>query len=327
MENCTNGSGNCSAVEAQGGVSNFVAFGVLITVMGTLTFVLNTPIIIALCMTRGVVKALRVFLISTLLSGLLISGTMIASSLIAFVDVFFATPDPPLLLCRFILWVHNISAVARSLSVMGFSIMVLIVVRYGKKTIRPIYIVLPIAIIWGLSLLLTIQYQVPQVYATRYIGGSVCLPVQDDTIIFEARLFFTVFVLIIASWLPLVVCIVVPIIVLCYIKERSITADNEYSKAVAKLGLFLIAGNFINAAGLTIISILTYVTSAGGAELIYCIYAIVLLSVYPAPILIVTFLKPVRAKMKTFLTCLICCYASKLSMKSEGSASTADTAV
>ena len=181
--------------------------------------------------------------------------------------------------------------------------MVLIVVRYGKKNIKPLYIVMPLAGVWGLSLLLTIQYQVPQVYAVKYTAGAVCLPVQDETIILEARTFFSVFLLTVTSWVPLVVCIAVPIYVLCYIKKNSITADNDYGKAVAKLGVFLVSGNFINATGITVISILIYIVTVGGEKVIYFIYIIVLLSLFPAPILVVAFLKPVRDNLKKFVVC------------------------
>ena len=317
MESCVNGSVNCSdSLQAPGNRSEFEVFGVLVTAMGGATFVLNVPTIIALCLTRAVSKALRVFLISTLLSGLLVSGTFTLSGLIGVVTVFFTTPPPPLLLCRFIFWLHNIGGVARSYSLTGFSIMVLIVVRYGKKNIKPLYIVMPLAAVWGLSLLLTIQYQVPQVYAVKYIAGAVCLPVQDETIILEARTFFSVFLLTVASWVPLVVCIAVPIYVLCYIKKNSITADNDYGKAVAKLGVFLVSGSFINATGITVISILIYVVPVDGKIVIYFIYTIELLPLFPAPILIVAFLKPVRDNLKKFVVCCldICHFHRKTSL-------------
>ena len=60
-----------------------------------------------------------------------------------------------------------------------------------------VYVILytSLCIVWGILLLLTIQYQVPQVYGVKFIVGSVCLPVQDETIFIEARAFFIVFVL------------------------------------------------------------------------------------------------------------------------------------
>ena len=322
MENCTNGSGNCNGTTD---ASDFAAFGLLITAMGGLTFALGIPAIIALCMAHAVAKVLRVYLISALVSGFLISGPFTLSSLIVFVTVFFGTPPPPLLLCRFVFWVHNIGSVARSFSVAGFSIMVLVVVRYGKSTIKLPYIVLSVLAVWGLSILLTIQYQVPQVYAVKYTAGVVCLPVQDGIFI-EARLFFTALLLIIISLVPLIVCIVVPLAVLCYIKKHSVTADNGYGKAIAKLGLFLVTGNLINAIGVMVFSILLYVTSVGGARVIYSVYVIVLLSLYPTPILIVTYLKPVRDQMKSFLMCLLHCLPlTGLRIKSEKTVATVIT--
>ena len=322
MENCTNGSGNCSEVADP---SVFAAFSILMPIMGGLTFALSLPVIIALCATRSVAKVLTVFLISTLVSGLLISGTFTLSSLIAFVTVFFGTPTAPRPLCRFIFWLHNFGSVVRPLCVVAFSIMVLVVVRFGKKTIKTRYIVLCFVIILGLAILITIQYLLPPVYDLEYNAGAVCFPVQDSATVLAARLIFTVLLLTIPSWAAVVVCIVVPIIVLRYIKKNSVTSDNKYGKSMARLGLFLITGNLINAVGITISSIFVYVIPIGGVPVVYCIYAIVFLSLYPAPILIVAFLKPVRDQLKRFLMCVLhCSPPSKVPGKSEKSGITAN---
>ena len=311
----------------------FEAFGFLITAMGGLLFLLSIPTIIALCSTQAVAKSLRIYLISALVSGILINTTSILSGIIAVVTVFSGAPPPPPLLCRFLIWVYNIGQSARCFSVVGFSIMVLVVVRCGKRNMKVLYIILSLCFVWGISLLVTIQYQVPQVYAVRFIAGAVCLPVQDDTIIIQARLFFTVFVLAIITFVPLIVCIAVSLIVFCYIKKHSITGDISCGKAVVKLGMFLLTGNLINSTGSIVISILAYFTTGSGAvALIYCVYATGLLSLYPTPILIIAFLKPVRDKLKTFLMCRCLCSHPSVAetiatKKSEKSMPTANTSV
>ena len=330
MENCTSDS-NCTGHGVEKG--EFEAFGFLITAMGGLLFLLSIPTIIALCSTQAVAKSLRIYLISALVSGILINTTSILSGIIAVVTVFSGAPPPPPLLCRFLIWVYNIGQSARCFSVVGFSIMVLVVVRCGKRNMKVLYIILSLCFVWGISLLVTIQYQVPQVYAVRFIAGAVCLPVQDDTIIIQARLFFTVFVLAIITFVPLIVCIAVSLIVFCYIKKHSITGDISCGKAVAKLGLFLLTGNLINSISSTVITILAYFTSGSGAvALIYCIYAIGLLSLYPTPILIIAFLKLVRDKLKAFLMCRCLCSHPSVAetiatKKSEKSMPTANTSV
>ena len=300
LENCSNDF-NCTGTEGdQGSPGVLEAFGILIMTLGGGTFVLSVPTILALCAARTIHKGLRIYLLNTLVSGLLISTVGIVSSLIA-LTVFSGAPPPPLLLCRFLLWAYNIASLARSLSVVGYSIMVLTVVRYGKRNMKAVYIILSLFSLWGLCVLLRTDYLVPQVYAVDFVDDAVCLPVQDDTIILQARLFFTAFGIILITVVPLVVSIAVPLIVLCYIKKHAVAGAN-YGRAVAKLGLFLVMGSFINSAGIIVISILVYL-SIGANELIYFVYVIALFSLYPTPILIIIFLKPVRDKMKRFLMC------------------------
>ena len=179
-----------------------------------------------------------------------------------------------------------------------------VIVLYGQR-VKTLYIVLSLCVVWGLSILLCIQYQVPQLYAVSYVAGAVCLPVPDDTIIREAQLFFMIVGLTIISLVPVVVCLVVPCIVLRYIKKHSITAESDYNKPVAKLALCLVTGTSINSVGIITISILAYL-SIGSTAGIYSIYIIGLVSLYPAPILIIAFLKPVRYRMKTLLSGRMC---------------------
>ena len=300
-------------------------FGILLLSMGGMTFLLSVPTIIALCAARAVAKVLRIFLVNLLVTGLLTNSLVIISILIVLITVFSGAPPPPPLFCRFFLWLYNITSLVRSFSVVGFSIMVLTVVKHGKN-MRLIYIILSLCLVWGLSLLLTIQYQVPQVYAVAFVAGAVCLPVLDGTIIPEARISFTALHLIITALVPLVVCIVVPLIVLCYSKKHSATGSSDYSKAAAKLALFMVAGSLINSVGIIVSGVLGYV-SASADVIIYIGYIMIVFSLYPTPILTITFLKPVRDKMKIFLKCKCVHSGSSAPSVTEKSSSTARTSL
>lgn len=317
ISNCT----NC--------VHEFAAFGFLLPVLAGVLFSLSLPTIIALCTTQAVDKGFRMFLTSALVSGILIIISSCLMGLIALVTVFFPVQPPATLLCRFLIWVYNIGQVARSFSVVGFSTMVLVVVRYGRKNMKVMYIILSLCIVWGISLLLTVQYQVPQVYALKFIVGSVCLPVQDETIFIEARIFFTLFVLAVITFVPLFVCTAQSVIVFCYLKRHNITGDIKYNMTMTKLAMFLLTGNLFNSTGSLVISILAnFTTGSGSVALIYCIYVIGLLSLYPTPILILSFLKPVRNKLKTFLKCTcLCGRHSSFAETTAKSMSTSDTSL
>ena len=287
--------------------SAFEALGFLLVIMGGLSLFLSVATLVALCAARAVAKGLRMYLLNILMSEILINASGILSGLIALVTVFSAAPAPPSLLCRFIIWLFNISELARCFSVVGFSLMVLIVVRYGHKNIKVKYIIASLCVVWGLSVLLTIQYQVPQVYAVGFFAGAVCFPVRDDTIFLEARLFFTVLFLFVTTLLPLAVCIAVPIVVYRYTKKHSVTGGIDYGKAVAKLCLILLTGTLMNSTVTIVIAVLAYFSSGSGtaALIIYLVYVIGVLSLYPSSILIIIFLKPVQDKMKAFISPLI----------------------
>ena len=282
--------------------SAFEALGFLLVIMGGLSLFLSVPTIVALCTARAVAKGLRMYLLNILMSEILINASVILSGLIALVTVFSAAPAPPSLLCRFIIWIISISQLGRCFSVVGFSLMVLVVVQYGHKNIKIMYIIASLSVVWGLSVLLSIQYQVPQVYAVGFLAGAVCFPVRDDTIFLEARAFFTVLFLFVTTLLPLVVCIAVPIIVFRYTKKHSVTGGIDYGKDAAKLCIFLLTGTLMNSTVTIVTSVLTYFSGSGTAALIiYLVYVIGVLSLYPLSILIIIFLKPVQDKLKAFI--------------------------
>ena len=301
MENCSNGS-NCTGTSGeQGSPGVLEAFGILTIALAGLVFVLIVPTVVAVCMAQSIPKGLKAYLLSTLVSGMLINTIGILASLIACVKAFSSAPLPSLDLCRFILWAYYSTTTARGFSVVGYSVMVLIVVRYGKN-VKTLYVILSLGVMWGLALLLNAEFLVPRVFAVGYVAGAVCLPVLDDTIILEARLFSTALWLSLASVLPLIVCVIVPLVVLCYLRKHAFVGNVDYGKAAAKLGLFLITGSLISSLGVIVNSVLL-VLSVGEEVVIFAVYLTIAFSLYPTPIVINLFLKPVRDKLKSFLKC------------------------
>ena len=213
MENCT-GDSNCTGQDVDRSV--FEAYGFLVAFVGGLSLSLNVPTIVALCTARVIAKGLRMCtLISTLVSGILISMSIILTSLIALETVFFGVPAPPPLLCCFIIWViNNIGQSARCFSVVGFSIMVLLVVRYGKKNMKVTYLIL------FCSLFGAYPYFFPTNIKYHRCMQWVSLQVQSVSQLKMTPSFTPPFSQCTYWWLfkyhvlPLSVCIAVPIVVL-----------------------------------------------------------------------------------------------------------------
>ena len=100
--------------------------------------------------------------------------------------------------------------------------------------------------------------------------------------------------------------------------------DINYGKAEATLGLFLLTGSLIISTGCIVAGVLTYFTTGAAAPIIYFVFVTGLFSLYPTPILVLTFLKPVRDKLKTCLPCW-CLYGHHLSVA--GSTTRLDKAI
>ena len=291
MENCTNCSINDSNLAGPG----FGAFLIILLLLVVTAFVLNVTIITALCVAHSVTKLMRIFLINLLVAGLIVAfieGLFLFSSLTL---NFTSHPPPDLGFCRFLVWGYSAGAIARLYCLAGFSIVVLLIVRYNKKEMKTLYIVIFLSLIWCVSILLNTHILVPPIYAVQYYDDVACFPkTLDADIIKEVRYVFTAIWVIFGGLTPLTISIVIPIVVLCYIKRNSIAEGFSYYKGIAKFALFLVAGNLINLVGQTVVTLIAYVSEPPG---VYLSYSAGLISLIPTPIMILIFMRPVRAQV------------------------------
>ena len=307
MENCTlTGGKNCSATQDgpsspdfQLGGDVFLAYSVIIAVMLTAVSVAYVLTITALCYVRSMAKTLQIFLINLLSAGLAtaVIGTTLPLSTLTI--NWAGIQEPSLPLCRFMVWGYSSGANARLFSVAAFSVAVFLVVRYSVKALKWVPIVLTLVLLWSGAILLGTHLLVPPIFAVQYVDGVVCFPrTEDANIIRPARYTFTVIGILLGGVTPVVISIVVPILVLCYIRQNRVTQSNDYNKRIAKFALFLVSGNLINLIGQAVVIAIVY---SSDAPAVYISYGIGVLSLLPAPILVVIFLKPVREKMRPTL--------------------------
>ena len=142
---------------------------------------------------------------------------------------------------------------------------------------------------------------VPPIFAVQYYDGVACFPrTLDADIIKEVRYVFTAIWVIFGGLTPLTISIVVPIVVLCYVRRNTIAEGSSYNKGIAKLTLFLVAGNLINLVGQTVVTLIGYVSEPPG---VYLSYSAGMISLIPTPIMILIFMKPVRAQVTKVIFC------------------------
>ena len=296
----------------------FCMLFLLITVGG---LVLLTAVAVGLA--SPVPKIIRVFLVNLLAAGLVVVSICFVIGCISIVLALSDVEEPARIICALQLWVFGTGAVARLLSLAAFSIIVLRIVRFGKMTMKGVYIALTLAFLWITAMLLNIHIALPVVYAVQFVDGVACFPHYGE--IHEApRYIFTGSWIVFGGLTPLTISTVVPSVCLCYIKRHSITEGVGYKRAMAKFALFLVAGNLINLLGQTVPGIIAFFADAPG---VYAAYTVTFISLLPTPILVIIFLKPVRTKLLEVLTCN-CAFVKKrkLAKKMMSAAGTATTA-
>ena len=187
MENCT----NCSANDPNLGGPGFGVFLILVLLVVITAIVLNVTIITALCVAHSVSKLMRIFLINLLVAGVIVALISIGFILYSFIPKITSLPPPDLGFCRFLLWGHYVGSIARMYSLAGFSIIVLLIVRYNKKEMKILHIVIFLTSIWCVSILLNTHILVPPIYAVQYYDDVACFPrTLDADIIKEVRYVF-----------------------------------------------------------------------------------------------------------------------------------------
>ena len=298
MNNTTLPQESDTALDSPG----FLAYSILLTVIALVAGVVMGVTAIALVMVRSIARPLQLFLINLLLAGLFVAMCMILIAVTSAVLVAVGPeqPRPPLYLCRVCLWMYGMGSAARLLNLAAFSLSVLAIVRFGKKTISLLHAAVIIPILWLVPIAVSFYIVLPYVYEVQLVHGVACFPDNSNVIIIPASsALFTIWVTI-GGLVPMTVSIAVPIICLCYIKKNTVTKDTQYRKAMAKFSLFLVLGGAINIVGQILPAVVANYTEAPG---VYLSYGIATTSLLPTPIIVIAYLKPVQEQLKKIVTC------------------------
>ena len=294
MENCT----YCSVDGPNLGGPGFGAFLIIGLLLVTTVIVVYVTIIIALCVSHFVAKLIRIFLINLLVAGVLFALIGTGFILSGLVLNFTSLPPPDLGFCRFLLWGYTVGAIARLYCLAGFSIVVLLIVRYNKKEMKTLHIVLFLALIWCVTILQSVHFLVPSLYPVRYYDGVACFPSYSGTV--KGPVFFAIFI-IFGELTPLTISFVVPIVIFCYVRGNTITEGSPYNKGMAKFTLLVVAGNLIDFVGQAVVALLVFLVA--NPFVVYLSYLIPGIFLIPTPIMILIFMKPLRTQVTKVIRC------------------------
>ena len=304
MEQCGNLS-NSSATNFQAKPSpDLTALVIVLSTASIPVAIYNGLIAILLLQSTSVAIQVRVPLINLLVETLITNVVQFCIGVISVALALSDATEPPLELCQFCLWVYSVTAVARLLGVLIFSVLMFQTVACGRSKIRAKWLMCSLVATWVMAILASTDRLVPGIVGFRYVGGIACISTAGCPEYQVFRLTYSILWLVIACCLPVLLCICVLLCTLCYMKRHTISERAQYKKAVAKFAAFLIIGDILS----VIDAVLPRVIAPGiDSVVVYITYISIFLSFIPTPILIVVFLKPVQKR----LCHLVCCKYQK----------------
>ena len=303
--NLTNSSNATDELHTSLG-SGFTAFIIILSLVLAVIITFDGLIAIMLLLSTLLTVPVRVLLVNLLVICLISAVTALCSFLHTVALSLSDTVQPSLPFCRFSLWAVYITSEARLLGLVALSVTVQRIVTSGMGKLGAKWLIMCLITTWLIAIFSRIDIIIPPIYGVQYAGRVACFPMKENPIykyeVIELTYFFVWIVL--ACFLPLMVCICVFIHTLCYIKRHTISEGAQYKKAMAKFAAFLITGNVVNVLGQVVPAIVTL--SVSDVIGVYLAYTMYVLSLIPAPILIMVFLKPVHKQLARLLckTCL-----------------------
>ena len=113
---------------------------------------------------------------------------------------------------------------------MAVSVTVLQIVTSGVEKSGAKWLVLCLALTWVIGIITGINIIIPPIYGVQYVGGMACFPAKGDPQYEILSLTYFILWIVIACFLPLLVCFCIPLATLCYIKQHTITEEAQYKK-------------------------------------------------------------------------------------------------
>ena len=285
--------------------------------------ILNSINLVSLVLQSSLLSTVRLVLGALAVAGLLNALGLIMQRLSGIILVSTLLPNPSLGACRFILWTILTGAACRLTFLAFFAIFVLALIVDKPKYTKPVVFALIFTIAFLVICAVCSLAYSSSVTNVRYASGASCGPLSVGT----PTLMFIIFYVLIFVIVPLCVSLVIPFIVLCYIKKNTITDDVKIKKAMARFALFLLVGNVFNFIGIALPAAIAAQRTASsistnGGVVEYLPFAMMSLSLLPSPILMLIFFKAVRdGIVKLFC----CCRKKKVDVKATTNASFSKT--
>ena len=317
MDNVSANDSGADNVAALTGTATVHAVLLLIVLTNTL---FNCVIIAALIDRDNseLVRSIRVILVNILAAsilGALASAMYHTSSPVLRLGESDTVHGPPL--CHSLAFLTDTSSTGRVLFAAYYGVTVFIVVHYWHQPVlaprNTKYFIIASAFVW----LLAIAAGVPSLFsdeitASGHSNGT-------EGISFHFTLHVTVPYFLVSS-IPIFITPVILIETSCYIKKKTIGDHKDGKKALVKFGLFLMIIQGVNAFAQIVVPLLAIGIRSMKLHALALLISVALsdLSRIPTSVLIISFFKPVRDKVKRY--CFVGCkHARSLSFTTSSS--------
>ena len=296
---------NFTGFLSQGG---YIAYNsVLLAVFLFPILVLNVVILFALIIQKSIFITVRLVLGCLTVAGIVnglglvmqrLAGLILAATLSPHAD---QSPG----ICRFILFTILSGTAARLAFMALFAITVLVIVVAPAKYSKPVPFLVVALVVWFIVIVYNFGVFSPAIGDARFSSGVSCAPLSVGI---PTIMYLLVYVIDYA-FIPLLITLILPILVLCFIYKRTISSELETKKAMARFALFLLIGNVINFMAVLIPAAVasrrTEESRQSSGVVEYLPYAFMILSLVPTPILMIVFFKSIRKSIWKLCTC--CC--------------------
>ena len=311
MEEVLKNLSNYSNTTTNQGLRNpgFAAFFIVLAIPLVAVIVFNGLIAVVLLRSTSVAVTVRVPLINLLVVILFGALNLFLGSLTTVVLVLSDPTEPPLPLCRFVLWVYHGTRLARLLGLLVFSLMVFQTVTCGTRKFRAKWLILILIATWVITILMCVHVLAPHISGVQYVDGVLCFPTvgYDKFEIVQLSVYMSWIAFVSFGFVSILVSICIVLGALCHFKRYTISEGAQYKKAIVKFAAFLVTGNVLIVTGQIVLFAVNVWLIFESTVGVYLALIILILSFTSTPILIVVFLKAVQRGLHH----LFCCKHSK----------------
>ena len=309
MENLTEGNGVMivnSTLSLR--VPGFTSFNLLMLILILVPSIfLNIITLLGLILDPVSPSQIRILLGNIISAGILVGMAQVLQHLTAIVLSQTSLPPPNSPLCEIVTATMLTASGVRLVFSPFFSIVVYILIKHGLKVVKKKFICIALVIIWVSLLLLSVLILIPHIVGVGYVGGAACLPARSP------KSLDVLFYLYVAIWIipigltSVITTISAPLATLRYVNKNKLNLggkDDDFKRAMIKLAVFVILGNFFICCGRIIPALASVVSMLASPTpvFVYVVAFLIDAALLPTPLLVLYYLKNTRKALKKLFT-------------------------